>query len=51
MECLICKNSGKVNLSYDDNCYLKLRKNLFKRRNIRSYKNVAMEFLDIINEH
>jgi len=29
MECFICKNLEKVNLSYDDNCYL--RKKLKKK--------------------
>ena len=51
----IAKNSSEfinytIKILNDDNCYLKLKKNLMKRRNIRSYKNVAIDFLDIINE-
>lgn len=40
-----------IEILNNDDCYLNLKKNLLKRRNNRSYKNVAMEFLDIINEH
>mgnify|MGYP001202103116 CR=1 FL=1 len=51
----IAKNSSEfiyytIKILNDDDCYLKLKKNLMKRRNIRSYKDVAIDFLDILNE-
>ena len=44
----IAKNANEFN---DDNLYLNLKKNLIKKRNVRSYKNVAQELLDIVNEN
>ncbi|MAR25841.1 MAG: hypothetical protein CMC50_00205 [Flavobacteriaceae bacterium] len=38
-----------IKILNDDNCYLNLKKNLMKRRNIRSYKDVATDLLKIIN--
>ena len=40
-----------IKILNDDELYLSLRNNLMKKRNIRSYKNVAEELLDIINEN
>ena len=37
-----------VKILNNDSVYLNLKKNLFKKRRSRSYKNVAKEFLDII---
>ena len=38
-----------IKILNDDNCYLNLKKNLIKRRNLRSYKDVATDLLKIIN--
>ena len=38
-----------IKILNDDNCYLNLKKNLIKRRNLRSYKDVAIDLLKIIN--
>lgn len=38
-----------IKILNDDSCYLNLRKNLFKKRNNRTFKSVATELLDIIN--
>ena len=51
----VAKNSSEfinyaIKILNDDGCYLNLKKNLMKKRNIRSYKDVAIDFLEIINE-
>ena len=40
-----------IKILNDDNFYITLKKNLMKKRNIRSYKNVANDLLNIINEN
>ena len=40
-----------IKILNDDELYLRLKNNLMKKRNIRSYKNVAEDLLDIINEN
>ena len=40
-----------IDILNDDNLYLRLKNNLLERRNTRSYKNVAIELLNIINEN
>ncbi len=52
----IAKNANEfidytIKILDNDNFYLSLKKNLIKKRNVRSYKNVAKELLDIINEN
>ena len=52
----IAKNSNEfidytIKILNNDNLYLNLKKNLMKKRNVRSYKNVAQELLDIVNEN
>ena len=54
MKGYIAKNKDEfinytIKILNDDNCYLNLKKNLMKRRNIRSYKDVATDLLKIIN--
>ena len=40
-----------VKILNDDDLFMELRKNLLKRRNIRSYKDVAYDFISIVNEN
>lgn len=40
-----------IKILNDDNFYLKIKKNLMKKRNFRSYKDVAIDLLNIINEN
>ncbi len=40
-----------INILNDNKLYLDLRKNLIKRRNSRSYKDVAKDLVNIINEN
>ena len=52
----IAKNSDEfinytIKIFNDDNFYLNIKKNLLKKRNFRSYKNVAKDLLHIINEN
>ncbi len=52
----IAKNTNEfidytIKILNNDNLYLNLKKNLMKKRNVRSYKNVAQELLDIVNEN
>ncbi len=52
----IAKNENEfvnysINILNDKNLYLNLRQNLFKRRNSRSYKDVAKDLINIINEN
>ena len=52
----IAKNKNEfidysVQILNDDNVYLNLRNNLITKRNFRTYKDVANDLIDIINEN
>ena len=40
-----------IKILNDDSLFINLKKNLIKKRNLRSYKNVAIDLLDIIYEN
>ena len=52
----IAKNKNEfidytIKILNDDTLYMQLKKNLLTRRNIRSYKDVANDFIKIVNEN